>query len=219
VARLSVKDLGFGIGGRTLGRGFAIDVDAGDSVGVMAPSGAGKTTLLRTLAGLIDPLAGTMTLDARAPEAWGWPEWRRRVIYVAQRPVIFRGSVLDNVARAFAYRSAGAAFDRSRAERGLERLGLGSHRDTPAERLSAGEQQRVGLLRALELRPSVLLLDEPTSALDVETEALVESMLGELSRNHGAALIVVTHRPEQAGRVAQRVIALGNSASGVEGSQ
>lgn len=211
MARLSVKDLEFGIGGRTLGRGFDVEVDAGQSVGVMAPSGAGKTTLLRTIAGLIDPLAGTMTLDAQAPHALGWPEWRRRVVYVAQRPVIFRGSVIDNLARAFSYRSCGAAFDRARAERGLERLGLGSYRDTSADRLSAGEQQRLGLLRALELLPSVLLLDEPTSALDGETEALVETMLGELSRDHGAALIVVTHRAEQAARLAERVLTLTHS--------
>lgn len=206
--RLSVTDLAFGIGGRTLGRGFSIDVESGERVAVMAPSGAGKTTLLRTIAGLIDPLGGGMTLDERRPGDWGWPEWRRRVVYVAQRPVMFRGSVLDNLARPFAYRCAGERFEAARARRGLEQLGLSRHADTAAERLSAGEQQRVALLRALGLRPSVLLLDEPTSALDADAESAAEALLHEIGRDHGSALLVVTHRSDQAQRLAQRVVSL-----------
>jgi UDP-glucose/iron transport system ATP-binding protein len=147
----SVTGLSFGIADRVLGTGLDFEVGRGQCLALMAPSGAGKTTLLRTLAGLIDPLEGSLSLEGRGPEAWGWPAWRRRVAYVAQRPVMFGGTVLDNLRRPFLYRSAGTGFDEARTRQWLERLGLAQYADHAAERLSVGEQQRVSLLRALQL--------------------------------------------------------------------
>ena len=108
--------------------------------------------------------------------------------YVAQRAAFFGGTVEEELARPFAYRSAGdAAFDAAEAEATLARLGLSGALARPVSELSEGERQRVALTRALLLRPAVLLLDEPTSALDAATRDSVDAEL------EGRTLVLVTH--------------------------
>ena len=167
------------------------DIAAGECVVLAGPSGAGKTLLLRALADL-DPAAGRITLNGIARDDVPGPEWRRRLAYVAAEAAWWNDL-------------AGDHFDDAKAARpGLAGLGLDAAiLEKPVALLSTGERQRLALLRALVLEPSAMLLDEPTSALDTDNAGRVEAALEE-RRAAGAALLIVTHDAQQAGRLAAR---------------
>ena len=157
------------------------------------PSGAGKTLLLRAVADL-DPNEGLVTLDGRDRSTIAGPEWRRLVGYVPAEP----GWWADTVGEHFGEWTAALAF--------LRDLGFPEQTKAwPITRLSTGERLRLALARALVLRPKVLLLDEPTAALDVASAAAVEALINARLRT-GLAVLWVTHDPEQAKRVAHRLL-------------
>jgi ABC-type iron transport system FetAB ATPase subunit len=189
---------------RALLRGLSFTVGSGERVALVGPSGAGKTTVLRALALLDDPLEGTLALDGRSPEAHGVVRWRRRVVLVAQRAVFFGGTVADELARPFTYASAERPFDAAWARAHLAEVGLERAWERPVERLSEGERQRVAFVRALALRPSVLLLDEPTSALDPVSTEKVEALLA----GADVAIVLVTHHEAQRERLHAKTVDL-----------
>jgi len=201
-----------GVAGHPLLLGLDLAVDGGERVALVGPSGCGKSTLLRTLALLVDPLAGELRLAGDAPGDVPPPVWRRRALYLPQTPRLRGATVGDALARPFSYRTAGAsAFDEARARQGLVRLGLAA--DTLARApgtLSVGEAQRVALLRALLVDPLVFLLDEPTSALDAANVDAVEGWLGDATAPEtGRAALFVTHDRRQAERLGTRIVDLG----------
>ena len=196
---LALRNLSVAAGGQRLLEGVSFELQAGELVALVGPSGCGKTTLLRALCALDDATAGEVKLRGRAAREWGWAEFRRRVLLVDQRPVLFDDSLEANLRRPFGYRSARAAFSRERAAALLERVGVGAQRlSQNARSLSIGQQQRASLVRALLLEPDVFLLDEPTSALDGQAIVEVEALIGEELRARGAAALVVTHSRAQA---------------------
>ena len=204
------QDLTVGVAGKPLLEGLTIALQAGDIVALRGRSGLGKTTLLRTLAGLVPALAGQLSLGGKSPEEHGWPAFRRRVGYLSQRTALIEGSVADNLALPFRYRSAsGATLDEDRARDLLARVGLDGteiwHRR--ARDLSEGEKQRVCFVRALLVEPDVLLLDEPTSALDPASTVALESEIADLLER--AAVLLVSHDPAQSDRLGARVVDLG----------
>jgi putative ABC transport system ATP-binding protein len=171
----------------------SFSLSAGEALAVRGPSGAGKTLLLRAVADL-DPNEGLVTLDGQDRSTMSGPEWRRLVGYVPAEP----GWWADTVDEHFSEWIAALAFLR----------GLGFREETegwPITRLSTGERQRLALVRALMMRPKVLLLDEPTSALDVASVAAVEGLITARMRT-GLAVLWVTHDAEQAKRVAHRLL-------------
>ncbi|HHH30644.1 MAG TPA: ATP-binding cassette domain-containing protein [Polyangiaceae bacterium] len=194
---------------RTLLDGLDVELDRGDVLAIGGPSGAGKTTALRALAGL-SVAEGTLELEGKPPEEHGWPLYRRRVGYLAQRPVVLDGTVQDNLALAFSFASADdARFDRDRAAELLEATLLTVDvLEQQARTLSEGERQRVGLVRTLLVEPVLLLLDEPTSALDPEATEAVEALVRAHVQRDGAA-ILVSHDAAQRDRLATRSIELG----------
>jgi putative ABC transport system ATP-binding protein len=166
---------------------------AGECVAVRGPSGAGKTLLLRAVADL-DPNEGVLTLAGRDRSTIAGPEWRRLVGYVPAEP----GWWADTVGEHFVEWTAALAFVRD--------LGFPEGtRAWPITRLSTGERLRLALVRALMVRPKVLLLDEPTAALDAASVAAVESLVDVCIRA-GLAVLWVTHDAEQAKRVAHRLL-------------
>ncbi len=170
---------------------FDLAVAAGQCIAVAGPSGSGKSLLLRMIADL-DPNDGAVALDGRDRATFSAPAWRHRVIYCAAEP----GWWHDTVAPHF---SPGPIRDLAQAL--MPRLGLPAALfDSLVVRLSTGERQRLALIRALVLDPPVLLLDEPTGALDQDSTAQVETLLRE-RLEAGTAILLVTHSPEQAGRL------------------
>lgn len=201
MALLEVDRIAVAVDARRLVEGVSFEVGRGELVGVVGPSGCGKTELLRTLATLRDADEGQLRLDGQAPGHLSYPIWRRRVTYVAQRPVMLEGSVRENLERPRRYASLRGDPPSDDLGELLERLALAPGvLDHPARRLSVGEQQRVALIRALSIRPSVLLLDEPTSALDPDAVARVEALVRERAELDGLAAVIVSHDPAQAER-------------------
>lgn len=172
---------------------FDLALDRGECLAVGGPSGSGKSLFLRMIADL-DPNEGEARLDGVARATLAAPAWRARVVYVAAES----GWWLPTAAAHFAP-------DRREAATALaERLGVGREPfDGEVRRLSTGERQRLALVRALVLEPPVLLLDEPTGALDPEATQRVEALLCERMQA-GTTVIVVSHDPEQAGRLNAR---------------
>ncbi len=190
--------------GRPVLRIDRLEVRAGEVLCLVGPTGAGKSTLLRLLAGLEPPGSGSVRFEAlRLAGQELPPDVRRRVTLVFQRPLLLAGSVRANVE--YGLRLRGRGRHHGRAEKMLERLGLGALAHRPGRALSGGEAQMVALARALVLEPEVLLLDEPTAHLDPARVALVEEVVREAHRRRQITVVWATHNLFQARRVAGRV--------------
>ena len=208
---LSLRDIAIAAGGKRLIAGLNLNLHSRDLLSVCGPSGCGKSTLLRVIAGLIPALSGVVLLAGAEAKAIGWPIFRRRVVLVSQRPVLFDDTVRENLIRPFTYRHAPGQFPETAACAFLERLGIEPRRwEQNALSLSIGQQQRVCLVRALLLRPDVLLLDEPTSALDEQSAAALEETISHWAREEGGSAIVVSHDRSQVARWCDREADLRN---------
>jgi len=179
----------------------AIPVGAAAIVG---PSGSGKSTLLRLLNRLADPESGTIAYRDRPLASYDPLGLRREVSLVPQLPALLEGTVESNLR--YAADLAGKQLD---AERCLRLAGLDpGFAERDVAKLSVGEQQRAMLARALAQQPGVLLLDEPTSALDHAARDAIEATLAELRRELDISLVLVSHDPEQARRLADWALRL-----------
>jgi ABC-type Fe3+/spermidine/putrescine transport system ATPase subunit len=208
---LEVADLVVQYGGTTALRGVTLSVAPGEVLALLGPSGSGKSTLLHAVAGFLEPRAGTVRLGGRTVVGAGRPvpPERRDLAVVFQNYALWPHlTALDTVAYPARRRGAGRA--RARAE-ALDLLGLLRIADLagrrPAE-LSGGEQQRVGLARALARRPSLYLFDEPTAHLDSHVRAVFLAEVVARQRDSGAAAVYATHDAEEALGLADRVALL-----------
>ena len=166
---------------------------------LVGPSGGGKTSLLRLLNRLDDPVRGDILFDGSPIVDYAVTELRRRVALVFQTPVMFPGTVLDNLAVAAELAGVQASqFDQQASQVMLLAELEPSLLERPGGELSVGQKQRVNLARALMTSPEVLLLDEPTSALDPETSRALMKTIGSLSEVRRLTLVVATHRVSEA---------------------
>jgi phosphate transport system ATP-binding protein len=212
---IETRKLTVSAGGRTLLRAVDLAVARGEVLGLIGPSGAGKTNFLRSLNRLTDlipglAVAGEILFEGRPIHRPGVDvdALRLRVGMIFQQPVLFPGSILQNVL--FGLRRVGRlprAAWAGRAEQVLRQVALWdevSHRlHEPAAGLSVGQQQRLCLARALAVEPEVLLLDEPTSALDPRSTELIEALVATLRGER--TVVLVTHNLAQAERMADRI--------------
>ncbi len=196
-----LRDVSLSRGGRTVLDSVSADLPAG-ATAIVGPSGAGKSTLLRLLNRLADPASGSIAFRGRPLSERDVRELRREVSLVPQLPALLEGTVRDNLA--YAARLAGKPLD---CERSLGLAGLDpDFAERRVDELSVGEQQRAMLGRALAQEPAVLLLDEPTSALDHASRDAVETALVHLQQELEISLVLVSHDPEQARRLAEWVV-------------
>ncbi len=176
----------------------SLQVRRGDFLGLIGPNGSGKTTLLRVMLGLLRPSCGHVRLfgtDLREFHDWA------RVGYVSQKAVAFEtrfpASVFEIVLSGRSGRAGvGRRFDgedRAAALRALGTVGMDAYRDRLVGRLSAGQQQRVFIARALVHDPDLLLLDEPTVGVDLDAQEQFYALLRTLNRDAGKTLVLVSH--------------------------
>ena len=186
-------------------QGLNLDVDAGDFVAFMGPSGSGKTTLLNLLGGLDVPSAGSVIvsgdeithMSARKLTAWR----ARHVGFVFQMynliPVL---TAFQNVELPLLLTNLSKAERRRHVETALAVVGLGDRMHHYPRQLSGGQEQRVGIARAIVADPTFLLCDEPTGDLDRKSADEVLDLLDRLVRDHGKTALMVTHDPLAAER-------------------
>jgi putative ABC transport system ATP-binding protein len=189
----------------------SLQVAAGELVALYGPSGSGKTTLLMLIAGLLQPDSGAVIVDGREISGLSEDERARYRLhdlgYVDQAfDLLPGGDVAQNAAM-----KLWLTDDARRAEQLVEpllvRLGLGERLRHRPDELSMGERQRVMIARALSTEPKLVLADEPTGSLDSQRGREVLELLGEICRERGSAVLLVTHDP-QATALADRVYAL-----------
>lgn len=178
---------------------------------IVGESGSGKTTLLRLLNKMISPDSGAIFYLGEPLESIDSVALRRSVVMLPQSPVIFEGSIKDNLLIGLEFSEKPPASD-DELSAILKRVNLNKELGQSAENLSGGEKQRVALGRVLLMIPDVLLLDEPSSSLDEETEKLIFNTLATYTRDKGKTLICVTHSKQAAKSYADRIIELKNSA-------
>ncbi len=181
-------------------RGVDLAVQRGELITIMGPSGAGKSTLLRLINRLSEADLGTILVDSTDIKAFDPRELRRRVGMVFQIPVVFKGSVRDNIAFGKELWDTDADVSALATEAAIPDELI----DADADHLSVGEKQRVCIARALANKPEALLLDEPTSSLDRAAAEKVESLLLGLQSEHGLTMLWVTHEKEQARRISRQ---------------
>jgi ABC-type sulfate/molybdate transport systems ATPase subunit len=206
-AILTLRDIRHHRGAREVLAIERLDLQPGERLAVLGPNGAGKTTLLRLLAGLETPTAGTIEIDGvRMADAD--ITLRRRIGYATQRPGLLSTSVRRNVELPLRWRGTARAERQTAALTALERLGVSHLADRKALSLSGGEAQRVSLARALALEPALLLLDEPAAGLDAEArQAFIDDLETALA-DRATTLVHVSHRADEALRLADRVAIL-----------
>ncbi len=188
-------------------RDVSLSVSAGESVAVMAPSGVGKTTLLSVAGLLLTPAKGEVRIGGVARRQRDAVRMLgTEISWVLQTVSLLpRRNVVDNVAVPQLAQGAARPDARSRAREVLTVVGLATHASREARTLSGGEQQRVGVARALVAGPVVVLADEPTANMDGQTALIVMQALVDASRC--AALVVATHDPRVA-ELADRTVRL-----------
>ena len=215
---VSVSKVGYALkaGGTQLQilRDVSLDVAQGDVVAIVGPSGSGKTSLLMLLAGLERPTAGKVVIagqDLTGLSEDALATFRRKTLGIVFQSfyLIPSLSAVDNVSLALeiAEPELSLAQARERSAAALAAVDLGDRVHHRPAALSGGEQQRVGLARAMIARPQLLLADEPTGNLDQNTGARVIELMFNLARQQHAAVIFVTHDPGLAAR-ADRVLTM-----------
>ncbi len=203
--RLEVQGLTRAFGGRPVVDGVGFAVEAGRVTCLLGPSGCGKSTTLRMIAGVERAEAGTVRIDGQAVAGQGLhlPPERRGVGLMFQDFALFPHlTVAQNVA--FGLKAEAAAKAR-RVDELLERVSLTGFGAKHPHQLSGGEQQRVALARALAPRPRVMLMDEPFSGLDNRLRDGIRDVTLDILKEEGAAVVLVTHEPDEAMRMADEI--------------
>lgn len=213
MAILSARELSCGYAERTIVRAVSFAVAAGEFVALAGPNGAGKSTLLRTLAGLLRPLGGEVTIHERPLAGYPRKALARMLAMVAQQFVcrleytvedlVMMGRLPHEPTFGLARRSGDGVVEQVLAWTDTARL-----RDRFFDTLSGGEQQRVTLAMALAQQPALLLLDEPSSHLDLAHQVVLFDLLARLRRELGLTLLVVSHDLSLVAQYVDRVLLL-----------
>ena len=201
--RLTLDNVGHAWGGLTVLDGIDLTVAAGQVTVIIGPSGCGKSTLLNIMGGLLAPTSGTVSMDGTIPD-----DCLNPLTYVFQDFALLPWrDVKANVGLVLGGKLPARARE-ARVRDVLAQTGLSDFADAWPRELSGGMKQRVGIARALAVRPAVLLMDEPLSALDAQTRDLLLEEFVSLIERAGTTTVYVTHNLNEAVRLGQQIVVL-----------
>jgi NitT/TauT family transport system ATP-binding protein len=189
---------------------FSLAVEPGEFVAIVGGSGVGKSTILRIVAGLIEPHAGTVAINTERE-----PGRRRRALVFQDGRLMPWRTVRKNIALGLEGLEIDADEKARRVAHVLELTGLSEFGQRWPHQLSGGQVQRVGIARALAVRPDILLMDEPFSAVDAITRRRLQNELVHIWQTSNTAVMFVTHDIEEAVFLADRVIVLGGEPAAI----
>jgi len=194
---VELEDLSFAYGEVPVLESINLTVQPGDFLGIIGPNGSGKTTLLRIMLGLLAPTRGAVRLFGTPPAHFR--QWAR-LGYVPQRanldpgfPATVHEVVESGLVATVGLFSRVGARERQRVADALASVGLASHASARVGALSAGQQQRVLIARALVTNPELLILDEPTTGVDPDAQTSFYALLQHLNREREVTLVLVSH--------------------------
>ncbi|MCE5222948.1 ATP-binding cassette domain-containing protein [bacterium] len=216
---ISIQHLSHHYGNKPVLQAIQLDIYPKEVLTILGPNGAGKTTLLRILSTLEKPITGEVTyrFPHQSPVTLSYPSKNQRIqidqlrthmLYLFQKPVVFSGSVLDNLRYSARFRHIPA--DRCKIEEVLMQVGILPMLYQNARSLSGGELSRLALARALLVQPSVLFLDEPSANLDPPGMQMLENLLQEWIQKTTMTVVLVTQDLFEAKRISDRVAFLLN---------
>jgi zinc/manganese transport system ATP-binding protein len=184
------------LGGRTIWADANLEIGAGEFVAVLGPNGAGKSTLLRVLLGLLPLERGTVSVLGRPPA-----QAAREIGYLPQRHAFDASTRIRGVdlvrlgldGHRWGLPRPGRSAERRRVDETIELVGAGAYARRAIGECSGGEQQRLLIAAALVAKPRMLLLDEPLDSLDLPNQTAVATLLNEICRSEGIAILLVAH--------------------------
>ncbi len=209
---IQFQDLHKAFDGKQVLTGFTLDVEDGETLVIIGYSGSGKSVALKHVVGLLHPDAGDVTVDGRAVSTLDRPSLaalRREIGFVFQFAALFDSlNVADNVRLGLERRGLPADEIAERVREALALVDLTGTDDRYPAELSGGMRKRVGIARAIALRPRYMLYDEPTTGLDPVTSAVMDRLMVRTREHLGVTGVVVTHDMRSAYTVGDRIAML-----------
>jgi putative ABC transport system ATP-binding protein len=189
--------------------GVSLELEGGEMIALQGPSGSGKTTLLLLIAGLLTPDEGRISYQGR--DVAGFSDEQRSEYLLREIGFVYQSfhlmpqvSAIENAAMKLVLGGMSMRAARRKALPWLERVGLDERVSTNIEQMSGGERQRVAIARALAGEPRLVLADEPTGNLDSARSAQVAALLGDIAREQGTGVLLVTHDRDAAAAAGRR---------------
>ena len=209
---ITFREVHKAFGAKRVLEGFSLDIPDGQTTVIVGHSGAGKSVALKLIVGLLEPDHGSVDVEGQIVhtlEREQLTELRARIGFVFQFAALFDSmTVAENLALGLQRRNVGASEIAQRSAEALEVVGLaGTEARYPSE-LSGGMRKRVGIARAIVLRPRYILYDEPTTGLDPVTAAVMDQLMVRTRETYGVTSVVVTHDMRSAYTVADRIAML-----------
>jgi len=197
-AAIEVSNITFSYNDRRVLKNVGFTVAQGDFLGVVGPNGAGKSTLLKLILGLLAPEDGAIFVEGIPAREYAG---KGRAAYVSQRALSFNADFPATAGEVVAlglYDGFHLGFRRKKDEKAriqaaLQKVGLDGYENKLIGRMSGGEQQRVFIARALAKEPRILFLDEPTVGIDFDSIGSICCLLGDLNKDYGITVVMVTH--------------------------
>ena len=186
-------------------------IEDGEFMVLVGPSGSGKTTMLKMINRLLEPTDGNIYMDGKRIKDYDERELRLSTGYVLQAIALFPNlTVAENIALIPEMKGWGKERVASKTVEFLEKVGLpaSDYADRKPHELSGGEQQRIGIVRAIIAEPRILLMDEPFSALDAISRKQLQALTKELHKEFGMTTIFVTHDTDEALKLGDRIAVL-----------
>ncbi len=200
---LELKNISKSFDGTPVLKNISISADDGEIVSILGPSGCGKTTLLNIILGILDTDEGQILYNGE--DMTGVPMEKRGFNIVFQDYALFPNlNVYRNIT--YGLRNKPDVSSPQEVQELIRLLGLQEHLEKRIDQLSGGQKQRVALARTLVMKPRILLLDEPLSALDGVIKESIKEKIRTISREYQLTTIIVTHDPEEALTLSDRVL-------------